>query len=102
MTMRYQEFIDHLRKAHLTVGRFARLMGMNRISLSNYAKTDRVPSHLAIISALVGEMSERGFEFESLFLGLQVGKKKLVERASGNLAETDRDVCSSAPSETTL
>jgi hypothetical protein len=76
MTMRYQEFIDHLRKAHLTVGRFARLMGMNRISLSNYAKTDRVPSHLAIISALVGEMSERGIEFESLLLGLQVGKKK--------------------------
>ena len=74
--MRYREFVNRLGRARLTLGRFAQLIGMNRISLSNYAKIDRVPSHLAIIVTLLGEMSEQGVEFERLLQGIQVGRKK--------------------------
>ena len=76
MTMEYREFLSQIRKAHLTVGGFARLVGMNRVSLSNYAKRGRIPSHLAIIATLLGEMGKRNIEFQSLLQSMQIAPKK--------------------------
>ncbi len=76
MTMEYREFLREIRKAHLTLAGFARLVGMNRVSLSNYAKRGRVPSHLAIIARLLGEMGKRNIEFQSLLQSIEIEPKK--------------------------
>jgi hypothetical protein len=48
---------------------------MNRVSLSNYAKKGEVPSHLAVISALLGEMAERKINFWSTLSNLDIEPK---------------------------
>ena len=74
--MNYAEFLKQLRRAHLTLRDFAELLGMNRVSLSNYAKKGRVPSHLAIIAVLLGEMGRRNIEYRSIFQQILVVPKK--------------------------
>lgn len=74
--MSYKEFLGLLRDAHLTIGALAQLVGMNRISLSNYAKMDRVPAHLAIIATLLAEMKKRNVDFHSVLQGINVERKK--------------------------
>ncbi|MEP7043729.1 MAG: hypothetical protein ABI843_11745 [Dokdonella sp.] len=44
---------------------FAKLLNMNRVSLSNYSKHECMPSHLAIIAVLMGEMADHGVDFQS-------------------------------------
>lgn len=76
--MTYQEFQRHVGKAGLTLGEFADLIRMNRISVSNLSKRGDVPGHLAIIACLFGEMADRGIEFRSLIerLGLEPRKPR--------------------------
>ena len=74
--MSYDEFLRQIGKAGLTIRQFAELIKMNRISLSNYAKKGDVPSHLAVIAALVGEMGERKIDFKSLLSGIEIEPKK--------------------------
>jgi hypothetical protein len=61
--MTYDEFRRQLGKAGLTVKGFAKLIKQTPNSITNYATHGEVPSHLAIISALMGEMAEGGFDF---------------------------------------
>jgi hypothetical protein len=49
---------------------------MNRVSLSNYAKQGEIPSHLAIIALLLGEMGSRNIDCEIVLRGIQVMRKK--------------------------
>jgi hypothetical protein len=61
--MRYPEFLGELGKAGLSVREFAELIGMNRNSVSNYASASKVPRHLAVIAALLGEMNIHGVPY---------------------------------------
>jgi hypothetical protein len=74
--MTYIEFQRHVGKAGLTVKAFAALVKMNRASLSNCAKKDAVPSHLGVIAALMGEMTDRGLDFREVLSRIEITPKK--------------------------
>lgn len=74
--MTYIEFQRHIGKAGLTIKSFAELIRMNRVSLSNYAKQGEVPSHLAVIAALLGEMADRGIDYRAVLSGIEIAPKK--------------------------
>jgi lambda repressor-like predicted transcriptional regulator len=63
LEMRYRDFLTELRKAGLSVRAFAKLIGMNPNSVSNYASIGEVPKHLSVIAALLAEMSIQGIAF---------------------------------------
>ena len=63
--MEYTEFKRHLGKAGLTVAEFASLTGKRSPSISNYAVTNDVPSHVALIAVLMGEMADHGIDFRA-------------------------------------
>ncbi len=74
--MTYEEFQRHIGKAGLTIRQFAELVKMNRISLSNYGKKGEVPSHLAVIAALLGEMAEREIAYREVLSKINIASKK--------------------------
>jgi hypothetical protein len=74
--MTYDEFQRQLGKAGVTTREFAELVKMNRVSLSNYAKTGEVPSHLAIIAVLIAEMAEKKMDYRSVLKGIEIAHKK--------------------------
>lgn len=74
--MTYEEFQRHIGKAGLTIRQFAELIKMNRVSLSNYGKKGEVPSHLAVISALLGEMAEQKIDYRQVLSQIEIVPKK--------------------------
>ena len=74
--MTYEEFQRQIGKAGLTISQFADLVKMNRVSLSNYGKRGEVPSHLAVISALLGEMAEHQIDYRDVLLKINISPKK--------------------------
>lgn len=63
--MNYDEFRRQLGKAGLTIKGFAELIKQTPNSITNHAAEGEVPSHLAIIAALMGEMAEAGVDFRT-------------------------------------
>jgi hypothetical protein len=90
--MGYSDFIDQLAKAGLTVRAFAELMRMNPNSVSNYARSREVPSHLAVIAALIAEMNVRGLDFRRAILSIERSAKKPRGRAQRGQFGGDRQV----------
>lgn len=74
--MTYEEFLRQLGKAGLTVKEFAQLVRMNRVSISNNAKKGQVPSHLAVIACLMGEMAERRIDYREALSRIEIEPKK--------------------------
>lgn len=74
--MTYTEFQRHVGKAGLTVKAFADLIKMNRVSLSNCSKKGEVPSHLAVIAALMGEMADKKVDFYTVLESIDIVPKK--------------------------
>ncbi len=74
--MTYEEFQRHVGKAGLTLKEFAELVQMNRASISNLSKKGEIPSHLAVIACLLGEMAEQRIEFRSALARLDIRRKK--------------------------
>ena len=74
--MTYDEFQRQIGKAGLTNREFANLIKMNRVSLSNYCKKGEVPTHLAVISVLLGEMAERNIDFQKALSKIDITSKK--------------------------
>lgn len=74
--MTYADFLTELGRAGLTVRAFADLVGMNRNSVSNYAKSGVVPSHLALIAALLGEMNACGIAYHPVIERIAMTPKK--------------------------
>lgn len=72
----YEEFIAELGKAGLSVRRFADFLGMHPNSVSNNATRGEVPSHLAVIAALLAELHIQGISYERIFSRLNLSKKK--------------------------
>lgn len=74
--MNYDEFRRQLGKAGLTAKDFAELVKLNRNSVTNYAKVGKVPSHLAVIAALLGEMAERKIDFRDVLSRIEIEPNK--------------------------
>jgi transcriptional regulator with XRE-family HTH domain len=79
--MTYAEFQAELTRAGLTVRAFAGLIGMNPNSVSNYARVNELPTHLALIVALIGEMGARGLDFRSVMNKVELTPKRARGRA---------------------
>jgi len=62
--MTYDEFRRQLGKASITSKEFAELLKMKQSSITNYAKKQVVPNHLAIIAFLMAEMVESKVDFK--------------------------------------
>lgn len=72
--MSYDEFISELGKAGLSVRKFAELVGMRPNSVSNNAKRGEVPTHLAVIAALLSELGVRRIPIDPIFSRLELTK----------------------------
>lgn len=75
--MSYTDFLAELEKIGLTVRAFAELVGMNPNSISNYARTGRLPAHLARIAVLVVAVGEMGGDYRGIVSKVEVMPKKL-------------------------
>lgn len=74
--MDFDEFKRHIGKAGVTTREFAELLCMNRNSISNYAATGTVPTHLAVIAALMGEMAEHQLDFRPVLSRIKITPNK--------------------------
>lgn len=74
--MTYDEFQRQVHKAGLNLRQFAELTKMNRISLSNKKGASYVPSHWAIIAALLAEMAEHEIDFRKVLASIDIERKK--------------------------
>lgn len=74
--MTYSEFLRHLGKAGLSVKDFADLVKMNRNSITNCSRQGDVPSHLAVIATLLGEMAEHHVDFRDVLSSIDIEPKK--------------------------
>jgi hypothetical protein len=74
--MIYTDFLTELGKVGLTVRAFAELIGMNPNSVSNYARTGEIPTHLALITVLVVAISEMGGDYRRVVSKVEVMPKK--------------------------
>ena len=74
--MNYAEFRRLLAKAGLTLTAFADLLSMNRKSITNYAANGVVPTHLAVIAALMSNMVDNGLDFRHVVQVMDIQKKK--------------------------
>ncbi|MDD5319077.1 MAG: XRE family transcriptional regulator [Methylococcales bacterium] len=83
--MTYDEFKRQVGKAGITTREFAKLVKLNPNSITNYAKKGIVPSHLAIIVTLMGEMAENKINFKETLenIGLDSKKPRSKETKSG-------------------
>ena len=79
--MSYADFVEELRKAGLSVRAFAKLIGMNPNSISNYARCGELPTHLALIAVLIVGVDETGGDYREVISRVQVVPKK--PRGSG-------------------
>lgn len=76
VAMTYDEFRRQLGKAGLTVKGFAQLIKQTPNSITNYAAHGDVPSHLAVIAALMGDMAESGLDFRATLARIQFEPNK--------------------------
>ncbi len=74
--MNYSDFTSELRKAKISVREFADLIGMNPNSISNYARSGKVPTHLAVIIVLISEMECKGVDYQRIIGNLELSPKK--------------------------
>jgi hypothetical protein len=88
--MTYDQFLAELGKANLTVRGFANLIGMNRNSVSNYAGRANIPHHLALIAALLAEMTLAQIDYGNAISRVGSGTKKPRGRAKPGRFGGDR------------
>lgn len=74
--MTYEEFRRQLGKAGVTAYQFADLIKMNPNSVTNCSQKGVVPSHLAVISTLMGEMAENGLDFRGALSKIDIKPKQ--------------------------
>jgi len=87
--MTYDEFRRQLGKAGLTVKEFAALIRQSPNSVTNHARQGVVPTHLAIIAALMGDMADNSLDFRETLSRIDAGTckprgKALKGRFGGN------------------
>ncbi len=72
----YTDFLAELRKASLSVREFAELVGMNPNSISNYARSGELPTHIALIAVLVAGVGELGGDYRRVMARVERVRKK--------------------------
>ena len=65
--MPYTEFHRLVGKAGLSIKEFAALLDMKPNSITNYSKQGVVPTHIAVIVALISTMKDEGLDFYPIF-----------------------------------
>ena len=65
--MPYTEFQRLDGKAGLSIKEFAALLDMKPNSITNYSKQGVVPTHIAVIVALISTMKDEGLDFYPIF-----------------------------------
>ncbi|ENU34842.1 hypothetical protein [Acinetobacter parvus] len=65
--MPYTEFQRLVGKAGLSIKEFAALLDMKPNSITNYSKQGVVPTHIAVIVALISTMKDEGVDFYPIF-----------------------------------
>ena len=65
--MPYTEFQRLIGKAGLSINEFAALLDMKPNSITNYSKQGVVPTHIAVIIALISTMKDEGLDFYPVF-----------------------------------
>ena len=65
--MPYTEFQRLVGKAGLSIKEFAALLEMKPNSITNYSKQGVVPTHIAVIVALISTMKDEGLDFFPIF-----------------------------------
>lgn len=74
--MLYADFLNALGRARLSVRAFAELVGMNPNSISNYARSGELPTHLAFIAVLVAGVSDLGGDYRRVMSKVELAPKK--------------------------
>ena len=69
--MPYTEFQRLVGKAGLSIKEFAALLDMKPNSITNYSKQGVVPTHIAVIVALISTMKDEGLDFYPIFEKVQ-------------------------------
>lgn len=72
----YAEFQLELRKSGLSVVDFAQIVGMRANSVSNYARAERIPQHLALIAVLLAELAACGRDYRSVADRVNITRKR--------------------------
>ena len=65
--MPYTEFQRLIGKAGLSIKEFAALLDMKPNSITNYSKQGVVPTHIAVIVALISTKKDQGLDFYPIF-----------------------------------
>ena len=65
--MPYTELQRLVGKAGLSIKEFAALLDMKPNSITNYSKQGVVPTHIAVIVALISTMKDEGLDFYPIF-----------------------------------
>lgn len=73
--MPYAEFLAELERAGLSVRSFAKLIGMNPNSVTNYAGRRELPQHIALLAVLVAEMATCGLDYRTAIAKVAPTKK---------------------------
>jgi 23S rRNA maturation-related 3'-5' exoribonuclease YhaM len=74
--MSYEEFRRHIGKAGLQMKDFASLINMTPTALSAYSKKGEVPTHLAIIAVLLGELADNQIDYKQALSKVTLSPKK--------------------------
>ena len=74
--MSYSDFLAELQKIGLSVRAFAKLIGMNPNSLSNYARNGELPTHIALIAVLVVGVAEKDGDYRKIMSKVSLAPKK--------------------------
>lgn len=64
--MDYETFKEYVTKSGYKVKAFAKLIGMNHRSISNYSSRGKVPEHLALIALMMFELDRKGVRLEDV------------------------------------
>lgn len=74
--MTYEEFRRQLGKAGITAREFGEVLKLHPKSITNYSQQGEVPTHLAVIVSLMGEMAEYGLDFRAVLSRIQIEPNK--------------------------
>ena len=74
--MTYEEFKRQVTKAGLTIKEFSHLLKHHQSTIPNYAKKGKIPTHFAVIAALMGEMKEYDVDFKSVLKDIDIEPNK--------------------------
>jgi hypothetical protein len=95
--MTYDEFKRQVGKAGLTIRAFADLLKLKPASISNYAKTGEIPSHLAVIIVLLSELAERRIDYKEVLSKADIAPKKARGAGKGKFGGDRQELLFDVP-----